>query len=67
MVSFLIALHLAGFISTVFVYVMKGCRHIKGGYLHYLLYAPIIIPSETIVEGALLVSIDCILDLGPPY
>lgn len=62
--SFLIALHIACSISAVFVYAMKGCRNIKRGYLHCLLYAPIIIPSEAVVEGALLVYIDCILDLG---
>lgn len=49
--SFLIALHLACFISAVFVYVMKGCRNIKKGCLHCLLYAPIIIPSEATAEG----------------
>jgi len=65
--SFLIALHLAYFISAVLVYVMKGCRNIKRAYLHCLLYAPVIIPSEAIVEGALLVYIDCILDLGSHY
>lgn len=49
--SFLIALHLACFISTVFVYVVKGCRNIKRGCLHCLLYASIIVPSEAAVEG----------------
>lgn len=37
--SFLIALHLACFISAVFVYVVKGCRNIKRGCLHCLFYA----------------------------
>lgn len=49
--SFLIALHLACFISAVFAYVMKGCRNIKRGCLHCLLYAPIITPSEATVWG----------------
>lgn len=38
--SFLIALRLACFISTVFVYVMNGRRNWKGGYLHCLLVHP---------------------------
>lgn len=52
--SFLIALHLACFISAVFVCVMKGCRNIRRGCLHWLLYAPIMRPFEATVEGPFL-------------